>query len=1431
MAETGRTWSDSPDEDLAAAIVQIKGQHGALGGAGFLITPDLVLTCAHVVSDALEKPRQEPVPTGTPVTVELPLAPPPVSGGPRPAWLARVENWVPIRAERTGDIAVLRLPEPIPGTHPLPMADPDKVEGGQVRAVGFTRDAPGGIWFEGKLVGATGEGWVQLSRATGQAAHVKPGFSGSPVWDNALRAVVGLLVAAQPESDAQQAYALRTKTIVREIPTLGPAVRPPSPFRGLETYRENDGHVFCGRDGDIAEVVTALRSAHTVTVYGPSGCGKSSLALAGVVPRMRDAGYKVLVVNAGRISSPRSALATELFEAVQSERHGPARAHSADQVEGWLKDKGIADTLHRAWGTASVNLLVVLDQAEALLNRTQTEIDELIDLLFPQRHPVGGLRVLVTLRSDLMDAVLKHPRLGPALRGGLTLPLTPMARDQLQEVITKPVKPPVAYEPGLVRRILDDAGAEPGILPLLGFVLQQLWEKADGGYLRNKAYEDMGGVFKALEKHADQAWKDCVGEQAEVKAAAKRLLTGLVQVPPGGERQMPVRRTLTRAEAGEQGWQIAEAFARRRLLVLDRGKDKPETAELAHEALIMAWPALRRQVEDDRTFLTARAELDHDLRRWKDPKRSALPAPAQLAALDQWLGKRESELSEEQREFLELARRRQRARRRRTRAVWTALALVAALIVGLGTFLGDQMQVSAERAAEGRSRAIASLTQETATTDPGLAALAAIAAYKTAPTQEARSALLRRYDQFKDAAWALTGVQGPTQDVAMSADGSVTLATSGLGRATLFVRHASGRVLRKHLNLADNVFAPLVSRDGRRIAYILKGQGSVVWHDVRPTANDIIVGPARRLRGGELTQVTLGGLQGSFSVAAFSPNADQVAAVALDGKLRVWDVTTQQLRTLPQRLPPLQQVWFGPDENTLVAVRRDSTVDILSSSVVSLDIRTGKIRDLEDRHSTSGQRLDAADVSADGGVLVVCRGRTTGGGKATYRAARVADGRELTRYTPPGDYSSCRHPAIDQTGEHIAINEGNGNWALLDARPGKHPQRFFGASSISYGDKVGPLLGNPGDPIVVHRSETGVTGWRMIAEDGAVAFSPPKLLDHGKTMVVRLGEHGDRLSVRETEGQERTLAEVRNDATTPPDAKQELAVNGSETLLADVADHNRITIRDLPDLRTVAEFTTRMPPMGKDGKRELVSFFFISDEELVTASGGVVEHWNARDGRRLSNPLDIRDLRIDGVDPTEFFPQPLFPEPGHVQFVNLGDHTLRAVNLRTGTENPDLRIRLGPDMLTAVVNRSGRLALVLTRGSMIELWSVQDRRRPQRVLGPLGPLEPNRWQIGGWGDSGFFLANGNSVRFMSAADPGRIDIESYDFADKQGFLASADGGKALLRNPMNGGHVDMFRLDPMLWQRHLCNVLGGDLSQDERRILPPGLPDVLCPPR
>ncbi|MDO0914089.1 trypsin-like peptidase domain-containing protein [Streptomyces sp. DT2A-34] len=1463
------------DETLARAVVRIMGTgaaSGRVGGAGALVTEDRVLTCAHVVSDALG----DTVAVGTEVVVDFPLAETFTDDGKTPSGIAVVEQWIPMReSDQTGDIAVLRLQKAVPGTRPVPMADPDTVWKDTARAVGFTGGEAGTHWFEGRLSGATVKGWWQLARADGETAHVRGGFSGSPVWDEDLGAAVGIIVVTEREGEARQTFVIRTRTLIRELRELpeaskldlAPLLLPPSPFRGLNTFQEKDTALFFGRDGDIKEVVALLQGDdRTVTLCGPSGCGKSSLALAGAVPKMRAHGYEVLVVNAGGNASPVSALATSLYKTVRAapEEPGAPWPGGADEVEERL-------ATHSLWGTyhhyvrgrerqAPDDLLVVLDQAEALLDRTPTEIDDIVRLLAPEGPEGRALKVLATLRADVMHVLLEHPSLGPFLKRGRIVPLTPMSPDQLREVITKPVEgiPTVRYDPGLDQRILQDAGGEPGVLPLLGFVLNELWRLQERGRLTVKAYGDLGGVSGALAQHAKAAWEVHVGTKpAEDQAAARRLLTGLVRMLPGSTTLL--RRRLTREEAGE-GWPFALSFAKKRLLVLHGSKGGPESVELAHEALIDAWPELKQQTVDDRKFLVGRAELSHDRERWEEKERSPhlLPGRLQLRAIEDWLGERQDELTNDEKHFLDLARRRDKARRARVRAAWVAVAAVFALIVGLGTFLVYQSRVSEERDAEARSRALAVLSDSQVDQDVGLAALTAMAAYDVSPTQEARSALLRRYEELRDAEWVMSGAEGPVGDVATSVDGTVALMTTELGRATLFVREAGGQVSRTQLRAPGRVFQPMVARDGRRIAY-MTAAGSLVWHDVRPAAKEVL-GRAHPLSNAHFAGVADAKGSGSepTDTADLSPDADQVATL-LDGRIRLWDLRTGRSREVPGHDPELETVRFGPDSGTVVAERQALLDDYSSiSSMVSISASTGKTRELAKEVDTSSSSSSfLPSLSGDGRVLAVCRSDSDNG-SSSYWSVRVADGQVLGRYE--SEDGSCSKAALDATGQRFVVNDGD-DWFLVDNGRGKSVRNVAGPSPDTRLDR---LLQSPRGPVV---STWGVRTMKGLPlEEGTengrdwdnYVFGAPKLLN-GTTMVMHRGRSGsegiidDELALVDLETGRTTASVKRPDKEAGSGVgpfgaflypAEVLAVNEAGTLVADIVGENKIIVRELPSLRQTAEITTRMPPADTSGEREPLRVDFGSGNRLVTVSGSWIESWNAPDGRRLSEPFDVRALHLSEKNPPLFSSEEQpedsgfwvnsHPKPGYVQIMVQGDPILHAVHLGTGKENRGLRVELGGDIDRAFLDPSGRYALAKTLGGLVELWSLKSGSAPERVAGPFGPLTiPYLATFVNDGDT-FLIANANSVRVYDTANPGHVEF--YDFGPSgniffgnmpQQYLGLGDEGTSLVRS--KDGQVDLLRLDPARWKSDLCRTLGRDITPDERRGLPEGLPDTICP--
>ncbi|MGW6462259.1 nSTAND1 domain-containing NTPase [Streptomyces rubiginosohelvolus] len=1460
----------SADEALNAAVVRVGGVTGAIVGGGFLVTADRVLTCAHVVSDALGRARDLPVTTGEEVLVDFPLA-----DGAGERVVAEVEQWIPEKPQQHGDLAVLRLREAVPGTRPLPVVASDEVSHRPVRVVGFPDDELGVVWHRGELSGKSAGDWIQLSRADSRTAHITAGYSGSPVWDERRGAAVGVVVASQRKRDnAQQSFAISVKAALRKLPDLKRALTP-DPFRGLVTFQESHEEIFFGRDREIGTLVESLAEHPSVTLFGPSGCGKSSLALAGVVPRMRRESrtegdgrevHEAVVVNAGADGSLLTGLAVDLYEAVRTGQYGDPRADSVDQVETWLADRGLVTTLNRLRGTSAGRYLVVLDQAEALLDLADPEIEEVAQLLFPVDGGLGaGSRLLVTLRSDFMDAALRHPRLGPLVGGTKLIPLTPMTRDQLRDVITRPLEraPAVVYEPGLADRILDDACREPENLPLLGFLLKRLWDERFAGRLRLSTYTALHGVEGALQEHCEKAWER-YGESEPVAAA--RLLRGLVRVLPGSGT--PLRRRLTREEAGPESWELARAFAARRLLVLRGGDGEPETAELAHETLIDVWPALRDQVREDDRFLAGRADLNHDRDRWASMGEPAdlLPPGAQLMYIQSWLKGREHELAPEERDFLARARQRRRARRARGRAAWTAVAVVCALIVGLGTFLVYQERVSTQREEDGRSRLLATYSAEAAKQDPGQAALIALGAYAISPTAEARNAVLRRYDQVKNAAWILSGTEGSIRDVAMSIDGSVTLATTDNGRATLFVRQAGGRVQRLQLDLDEMAFHPLVSRDGRRIAHV-SGAGTLVRYEVDLAADrpEDLLRPQRPFGGKEFEKIadTMSWLSTEKSLMALSPDAGSVVTL-VEGRLTLWDLTTGRREDVPGRLPVTSEsVWFGPDGKTLVVSRDDTGGDGIVMEAV--DVGTGKVRELADDVDDGAMYGSGTALSGDGGVLVFCRRVEKGDDKvAVYRALRVKDGRPLNSYTYDTGYNSdCGSIAVDEKGDRFTANHHE-MWITVGTRPGSSVTQ---AEAPSPDLVIGRLLGDAQHTVLpmVAYGDNHVTAQPLARRDvdgSGIVLGSPRLVDGGKSLLAHLVDYdkrdkGETLALVDA-ASGRITTEVKwadRAAQNDQGLERNLQVNDAGTLVADVVDRDRIQIREIPSLRQVAEITTHEPPVDRSGSPEALTFTFLQDgDELVTLSGSRVEHWDARTGRRLSRAIDARALGLTKKNPPRFgegrpaavdsgFAVNSHVEKGYVQIMAAREPVLYSVHLRTGKENKDLRVTLGPNIERARRDGSGRYAAAKSPGGMLELWSTPTGERPARLVGPLGPLGSDEHFTGdgyvfsftGTGGE-FFVANGGSVRFQQLSDSDAL--QTYDFAAHQYFLAATEDGRTLLRTLSGGsfgggngerGRLDLIHLDPALWKRHLCTVVGRDLTADERGGLPSGLPEGICP--
>jgi hypothetical protein len=177
-------------------------------GSGFLIRDRHILTCAHTIRVLLKRYPETPPLEAVPALVEFPLL------NPKTYFVAKICHYRPEQ-----DVAGLKLDKQGPvGSHPLQLLTSDDLWGHPFRAYGFPVGYEDGVWASGVLRGRNAAGWIQIEDEKVPGYWVKPGFSGTPIWDEALNGVVGMAVAADTDETVKAAYMIPANILAEAWP-------------------------------------------------------------------------------------------------------------------------------------------------------------------------------------------------------------------------------------------------------------------------------------------------------------------------------------------------------------------------------------------------------------------------------------------------------------------------------------------------------------------------------------------------------------------------------------------------------------------------------------------------------------------------------------------------------------------------------------------------------------------------------------------------------------------------------------------------------------------------------------------------------------------------------------------------------------------------------------------------------------------------------------------------------------------------------------------------------------------------------------------------------------------------------------------------------------------------------------------------------------
>ena len=1108
------------------------------------------------------------------------------------------------------------------------------------------------------------------------------------------------------------------------------------PFPGLAAFTRDDAERFTGRERETEVAVNWLRTQPLLAVVGPSGAGKSSLVQAGLVPALPD-GWRAVIARPG--PTPLVSLAARLETAGIAV--GELRADLAD-------DPGALGALLRSHALAERGTLVmVIDQLEEVFTLCADAGErELFARALAQaaRVPDDPVRVVFTLRDDFLMRAEALPDFGARLGHAIQLVATPAAPD-LHRILREPLAR-AGYElddPALADEMVREVADRPGALALLSFTAAKLWDLRDQRFrqITRKAYASLGGIGGALARHAEESF-------AAMRPEEQRLARELFRRAVTAEG---TRAALSRPEIdqilGAGGAAVVEKLVRARLLTASEAEAGGERIEIAHEALIEAWPRLFEWRRQDAAGTRLRDQLRAAARQWEERGR-----PAGLLwrgeALDEyrlWRSRTEERLTDSEQAFAAASLADAARARRLRRALFAGiLAALVAVVIALLIF-NARLARQRTRAEDAQSQSQKS--QVEVEKSAGELSRLVRRQYESQGRQ-----LILADDPLHGLAYLARahqlGVRGPAHDFLIA---EATRATEG----KLFQLRHDGAIARA-LFSPDGALLVTCGYDGEarvwdaatgQLEFHLRHKGPVrradIHGDVILTASNDGTAGLWDATSGVLLH-SLGGHRGAVQAALFSPGGDRVVSVGDDDSVRLWDPgtgrlvrellaggeSTGRLRGVPVGFSPdgshlavggnggMLRIWqvasgrqlvaiaahrsrindvrFAPDGTTLATASSDGTGAIwrLDGSRIAILSHRGIVSSIA--------------FSADGSRLVTASADRTAGVWDTRSGKSLA--------TLSGHAATVSHALFSPDGRQVATVSDDGTAQLWDAATGRRLARRLGHQA--------PINAVAFDPAGERMVTAGIEGlaivWSTRPEERL------RVLDSG----------GGRVTWAEFSPGGSRVATARGD--------------GRLVVFDAVTGRKRLTI----DAHQGTAYVARFSP----------------DERSIASAGGdpVVRVWSAETGV-LSAELVGHSRAVNYVAWS----------PDGTRLVSAGDDG--SVRIWSASGAPLARLEASGQLFAAEFDRSGQRVVAV--GSEIHLWDAATGRRLATHPAPDTPLT-----IDVRGDRALSCTSMTSARVWRLEDDALIadlvghagDVLSCRFSP-DGHLAATGGSDGTTR--------------------------------------------------
>ena len=429
---------------------------------------------------------------------------------------------------------------------------------------------------------------------------------------------------------------------------ITPNVEGICPYRGLRPFNEDYASYFYGREQLTNQLLRQVQIGYGnfVAILGASGSGKSSVIHAGLIYQLKQGDkqsgtdqWQILTLTPQE--NPLDSLAAAFLDqaATNLDRADQLQKAEAAIAEG---SSGLARLIRASQAPRTV---LVIDQFEEVFTLCQnlTKRQQFFACLLGALEQAGDkLCLVIAMRADFMGKCTEQDYGGLAKQIQQHLILVePMKAEELERAIQEPAKQVgLRVDANLVTQVLTDFSIEeismphdtntiipiwePGSLPLLEYILEQLWQYRTLDRLTLDSYIRLGGVKKALENRADQVYQLFTPDEQQV---AKHIFLALTHLGEGTEdtRRRIFKQDLVNAHQSEALVdRVIQTLAAERLIVTSQVEVKgltprrvEEVVDIAHEALIRHWRRLRQWVSGNREAIRIARKIEAAAQEWK----------------------------------------------------------------------------------------------------------------------------------------------------------------------------------------------------------------------------------------------------------------------------------------------------------------------------------------------------------------------------------------------------------------------------------------------------------------------------------------------------------------------------------------------------------------------------------------------------------------------------------------------------------------------------------------------------------------------------------------------------------------------------------------------------------------------------------------------